>query len=88
MTMPYKVKVTGNGSDMQVTIRPQPIAVKEELITVVSGRFQKALMSPDIRNTYLGRAKLKKELESILADFHAQKLIEPREEKENEEGRR
>ena len=82
MTSPYKVKVTGNGNDVQVTIRPQPVAVKEELTTVIAGKFQKALMSPDIRNTYLGRAKLKKELESILADFHAQKLIEPREEKE------
>lgn len=82
MTSPYKVKVTGNGNDVQVTIRPQPVAVKEELTPVIAGKFQKALMNPDIRNTFVGRAKLKSELESILADFHAQKLIEPREEKE------
>jgi hypothetical protein len=82
MASPYKVTVTGKGNDMNVNIRPQPIATKDELITVVAGRFQKALMSPDIRNTILGRAKLKKELEAILADYHGQGMIRPKEEKE------
>lgn len=82
MTVPYKVTVAGKGNDMSVVIRPQPIAVKEELITVVAGRFQKALMNPEIRNTVLGRGKLKKELEEILTDYHAQGLIRPKEEKE------
>jgi hypothetical protein len=82
MAMPYKVTITGKGNDMNVVIRPQPIAVKDELITVVAGRFQKALMNESIRNTFTGRAKLKKELEDILADYHAQGLIQPREEKE------
>lgn len=82
MATPYKVTVTGKGNDMNVMIRPQPIAVKDELITVVAGRFQKALLSPDIRNTVLGRGKLKKELESILEDYHAQGIIRPKEEKE------
>lgn len=82
MASPYKVTVTGKGNDMNVVIRPQPIAVKDELITVVAGRFQKALMDESIRNTMTGRAKLKRELETILEDFHAQKMIRPKEEKE------
>jgi hypothetical protein len=82
LATPYKVSVTGKDNDMNVVIRPQPIATKDEYINVVSGRFQKALMSPDIRNTMSGRAKLKKELESILEDYHAQGLIQPKKEKD------
>jgi hypothetical protein len=82
LTIPYKVTVTGKDNDMNVVIRPQPIATKEEYITVVSGRFQKALMDSGIRNTVSGRAKLKKELESILADYHSQGLIQPKKEKD------
>lgn len=82
MASPYKVTITGKGNDMHVMIRPQPVAVKEEMITVVAGRFQKALMDEGIRNTMVGRAKLKKELEEILADYHAQSLIRPKGEKE------
>lgn len=80
MTIPYKVKVTGKGNDMHVSIFPQPIAVKEEYTKVVAGRFQKALMSADIKNTVIGRARLKAELEDILRDYHNQKMIKPKEE--------
>lgn len=80
MTMPYKVTVTGKGNDMNVVIRPQPVAVKEELIQVVAGRFQKALIDEGIKNTMFGRKKLKAELEAILLDFHKQGLIHPKEE--------
>lgn len=81
MTMPYTVKVKSNGAnDVHVSIKPQPVATQDEYIKVVAGRFQRALLDDNIRNTIAGRMKLKKELEEILADFHKQGLIKPKEE--------
>lgn len=81
MTFPYKVTVTGRDNDMSVVIRPQPVAIKDELIPVVAGRFQKALMANNVKNTMFGRKKLKAELEHILLDFHNQGIIKPKDEK-------
>jgi hypothetical protein len=80
MAIPYKVKVTSNGAnDIKVTVNPQPVVTNEDYTKVVAGRFQRALMSEDVRNTIFGRARLKSELEEILTDFHKQGLIKVRE---------
>lgn len=85
MTMPYRVSVTGKDNSVNVKIDPQPIATKEEYALVVTGRFQKVLLNPGIRNTLLGRSKLRKELLDVLRDFHAQGLIKPKEKDEGEQ---
>jgi hypothetical protein len=83
--MPYEVRITVKDNDMNVIIRPQPVAVEDKYVEVVAGRFQRVLMDESIRNTHKGRAKLKAELEEVLEDFHNQKLIRPVE-KEKDEG--
>ncbi len=81
MRFPYKVTVTGKGEDVHVKVEPQPITTKEEFNTVVTGAFQKALMSESIANTAKGRAQLKHDIEHLLKDFHNQRMIVPRDEK-------
>lgn len=78
MRFPYTVTVTTKNNDLNVSVVPSPVATKEEYIPVVAGTVQKLLMDDSIRNTILGRAKLKKELTDALRGFHKQDMIKPK----------
>jgi hypothetical protein len=81
MAMPYKVKVASQGAnDIKIDIKPRPVVTDEDYTLIVAGRFQKAMMDKNVRNTVFGRARLQREIEDILKDFHGQGIIKPREE--------
>ena len=82
MTMPYKVSVKAKGNDVNVVVTPRPIVTKPEFSMVVAGRIQDTLIDSKLRNTWVGRMTLKKELISILEDFHEQGMIKPKEDEE------
>jgi len=81
MAIPYKVTVKGKGSDIHVTVEPQPIAAKEEYLPVITKRIQGIILEAGNRpNSILARARLKCELMEALTDFHEQGMIKPKEE--------
>lgn len=78
MTMPYTVTITGNKTEMNVTINPQPVASEESYLPVVSKRFQGIILEHSQAYTMFAKSKLRKALLEALLDFHKQGMIKPK----------
>lgn len=78
-TSPYVVTVKNNKEGVHVRVHPQPVAVKDEYIAMISGKIDALIVEYSNKPiSILTRSKLKKELNSVLTDFHQQGLIKPK----------
>jgi hypothetical protein len=86
---PYVIQIKKISKDeVDVKVRPQPIATKDEYIPVVAGKIQRMIMEfAGKANNGITRSKLKRELADALLDFHSQGMIRPstKENLENEQ---
>lgn len=74
----YKVIVQDAKGTVNVKVEPQPIATDDRYIKIIAGKMQRILMDENVRNTYLGRNKLRKEIQSALDEFERQGMIKPK----------
>lgn len=79
MKIPYKVVVTGNKDNINVTIDPQPTATSEDFLPVVSKRFQAIILEHSQAYTMYSKSNLRKAIIEALTDFHKQGMIKPKE---------
>lgn len=86
MKFPYKVKVTGNRTGVNIKVTPEPIASKPEYAEQVTKRISEVILGFNGLNTIATRLRLKNSLTSVLQQLHAMDMIVPKKKKEKDEG--
>lgn len=75
---PYVVKIKGSGRDINITVRPKPVATKEQYIKAISSRINGIILKYGKKsNSFMTRMHIKKELTDALMDFHKKHMIKP-----------
>lgn len=84
-TSPFKVYVTANGSEVNILVKPEPVASVPEALPMISNAVMTAIEKFKYQwNDGTNRDKLTEELTGVLKNLWDSGLIEPKpEEKES-----